>query len=122
MFKKIIHAAEEAAKTFNGESLAFEITPKQKKYLEAHICLVDKLCKETVNKMPHTVIFEEFEDEYLCKSYFNLEKIAQTEEEVAELENLISHECKVCIVCPQHERFWQTPSIHLKGLGCPKCE
>ena len=28
---------------------------------------------------------------------------------------------KVCIVCPVHGDFWQTPSNHLKGKGCPYC-
>ena len=28
---------------------------------------------------------------------------------------------KVCIICPEHGEFWQTPSKHLIGRGCPKC-
>ena len=28
---------------------------------------------------------------------------------------------KVCIVCPEHGEFWQKPSIHLRGYGCPVC-
>lgn len=28
---------------------------------------------------------------------------------------------KVCIICPEHGEFWQTPNKHLKGQGCPKC-
>ena len=28
---------------------------------------------------------------------------------------------KVCIICPKHGEFWQTPSSHLSGCGCPKC-
>lgn len=27
----------------------------------------------------------------------------------------------VCIVCPEHGEFWQIPSVHLNGGGCPKC-
>lgn len=27
----------------------------------------------------------------------------------------------VCITCPIHGDFWQRPSNHLKGCGCPKC-
>lgn len=27
----------------------------------------------------------------------------------------------VCIICPEHGEFWQTPSNHLRGNGCPKC-
>ena len=28
---------------------------------------------------------------------------------------------KVCIICPKHGEFWQTPNNHLKGKGCPDC-
>ena len=28
---------------------------------------------------------------------------------------------KVCIICPEHGEFWQTPSAHIRGNKCPKC-
>ena len=28
---------------------------------------------------------------------------------------------KVCIICPEHGEFWQTPSGHLSGKGCKIC-
>lgn len=28
---------------------------------------------------------------------------------------------KVCIICPEHGEFWQTPAKHLRGQGCPVC-
>lgn len=28
---------------------------------------------------------------------------------------------KVCIICPEHGEFWQTPNNHLNGKGCPRC-
>ena len=28
---------------------------------------------------------------------------------------------KVCIICPEHGEFWQTPNDHLSGYGCPEC-
>ena len=28
---------------------------------------------------------------------------------------------KVCIICPEHGEFEQTPHAHLKGQGCPYC-
>lgn len=28
---------------------------------------------------------------------------------------------KVCIICPTHGEFWQTPDNHLQGKGCPSC-
>ena len=29
---------------------------------------------------------------------------------------------KVCIICPTHGEFWQTPNMHLNGQGCRKCQ
>lgn len=28
---------------------------------------------------------------------------------------------KVCIICHIHGKFWQSPDIHLRNHGCPKC-
>jgi very-short-patch-repair endonuclease len=28
---------------------------------------------------------------------------------------------KICIICPEHGEFYQTPHDHLKKHGCPKC-
>lgn len=28
---------------------------------------------------------------------------------------------KVCIICPKHGEFWQTPNNHLNGQACPVC-
>ena len=33
----------------------------------------------------------------------------------------INNYTKVSIICPEHGEFWQTPSNHLQGRGCPKC-
>ena len=33
----------------------------------------------------------------------------------------INNSTKVCIICPEHGEFWQTPNAHLNGSGCPKC-
>lgn len=33
----------------------------------------------------------------------------------------INSSTKVCIVCPKHGEFWQTPNNHLYGFGCKKC-
>lgn len=35
--------------------------------------------------------------------------------------NYVNNHTKVCIICPEHGEFWQTPSSHLRGRGCPKC-
>lgn len=33
----------------------------------------------------------------------------------------INNKTKVCIVCPEHGEFWQTPHNHLQSKGCPIC-
>lgn len=33
----------------------------------------------------------------------------------------INAHTKVCISCPKHDDFWQSPNNHLNGCGCPKC-
>lgn len=33
----------------------------------------------------------------------------------------INNTTKVCIICPEHGEFWQVPSYHNNGNGCPKC-
>ena len=35
--------------------------------------------------------------------------------------NFVDTHTKVCIICPEHGEFWQTPHMHLQGKGCPKC-
>lgn len=35
--------------------------------------------------------------------------------------NYINTETKVCIICPEHGEFWQSPHHHLNGSGCPEC-
>ena len=33
----------------------------------------------------------------------------------------VNSQTKVCIICPEHGEFWQTPNSHLSGIGCKKC-
>ena len=37
------------------------------------------------------------------------------------LTDYINNRTKVCIICPIHGKFEQTPKDHLKGCGCPLC-
>ena len=63
-----------------------------------------------------------------------LQKRTMTKEDFIARANIIHHskydyskvvyvntETKVCIICPEHGEFWQTPHMHLDGQGCPKC-
>lgn len=33
----------------------------------------------------------------------------------------VNSKTPVCIICPEHGEFWQSPSMHLQGQGCRKC-
>lgn len=33
----------------------------------------------------------------------------------------VNNRTKICIICPIHGEFWQTPSQHLQGHGCIEC-
>lgn len=33
----------------------------------------------------------------------------------------VNNRTKVCIICPIHGEFWQTPGNHLQGQNCPSC-
>ena len=35
--------------------------------------------------------------------------------------NYINRKTKVCIICPKHGEFWQTPDCHLQNESCPNC-
>ena len=36
--------------------------------------------------------------------------------------NYINASTKICITCKKHGDFWMTPSAHLNGQKCPKCQ
>ena len=33
----------------------------------------------------------------------------------------VNNRTKVCIICPEHGEFWQTPDSHMLGNKCSKC-
>ena len=35
--------------------------------------------------------------------------------------NYVDSRTKVCIICPKHGEFWQSPTNHLSGFGCEQC-
>lgn len=35
--------------------------------------------------------------------------------------NYVDGHTKVCIICPIHGEFWQTPNNHVRNRNCPKC-
>ena len=70
-----------------------------------------------------------------CKGDKTRERLTSTKEEfikkAKELHNgkydyskvdYVNNVTKVCIICPQHGEFWQSPNGHLSGQGCPECK
>ena len=47
-------------------------------------------------------------------------KIHGNKFDYSKVEYIGSH-TKVCIICPEHGEFYQPPTNHLSGNGCPKC-
>ena len=35
--------------------------------------------------------------------------------------NYVNSYSKVCIICPEHGEFWQSPYVHIQGHECPEC-
>ena len=56
------------------------------------------------------------------KEYF-IEKAKQIHGDKYDYSKVEYHKAieKVCIICPEHGEFWQTPSNHLSGHECPIC-
>lgn len=50
----------------------------------------------------------------------DFKKVHEGEYDYSKVE-YINNKTKVCIICAEHGDFWQAPSDHLKGQGCPKC-
>lgn len=72
----------------------------------------DKLLKQEVAHAKKNTIIENF----LARA----KEIHQGKYDYSKV-NYISALKKVCIICPEHGEFWQTPNNHLRGKGCPKC-
>ena len=47
-------------------------------------------------------------------------KVHGNKYDYSKVEYIDSH-TKVCIICPEHGEFWQTPNNHLNGKGCYEC-
>ena len=69
-----------------------------------------------------------------CKGDKNRERFVSTKEEFIKNANevhedkfnyskvhYVNNRTKVCIICPKHGEFWQTPNRHTQGDGCPTC-
>lgn len=67
-------------------------------------------CQKCIGKAKHTV------ESFVQKA----KEIHGDKYDYSKIEYKNSKE-KVCIICPKHGEFCQTPNAHLRGSGCPKC-
>ena len=67
-----------------------------------------KLGNNQFEKVTTDIIIQRFKDKHGDK--YDYSKV-----------EYISMHSKVCIICPKHGEFWQTPHNHLKGQNCPLC-
>ena len=70
-------------------------------------CLFIKLCKMSKKKSNNEFIREV---QLIHHNRYDYSKV-----------KYINNKSKVCIICPDHGEFWQIPSDHLNGKGCPQC-
>ncbi len=68
-------------------------------------------CLESMNKILHSSV-----SQFVERSI----KIHGNKFDYSKVEYIGSHK-KVCIICPEHGEFYQTPTNHLSGNGCPRC-
>ena len=61
-------------------------------------------------------IFASSEKDFIEKA----KKVHGDKYDYSKVEYINTH-TKVCIICPEHGEFWQTPGNHIYGQGCPIC-
>lgn len=80
---------------------------------QTHLC--GKGCQKCARKLvaeKNTYTFKEFIEKAksVHKDKYDYSKV-----------EYVDSRTKVCIICPEHGEFWQTPASHLSGCGCPYC-
>lgn len=56
-----------------------------------------------------------------CKDFINKANLIHNNKYDYSKVKYVNNSTKVCIICPEHGEFWQTPKSHLIGQGCPLC-
>lgn len=97
----------------NGQTKVCIICPKHGEFWqmpEKHLqgCGCPKCCKKNRKYTTKEFVEEAYK---VHKDKYNYSKV--------EYKDAFT---KICIICPEHGEFWQSPSAHLQGCGCPKCK
>lgn len=103
---------------FNGTHKKITlICPKHGEFqIEARVHLNGSGCYKCKNKKMWDTRGRITTQEFIEKSL----KIHSGKYDYSKVE-YINNRTKVCIICPEHGEFWQSPNMHLNGQGCPKC-
>ncbi len=68
-------------------------------------------CSKLKNKLPKKALIKHIDDfNKVHNNKYNYSKV-----------NYKDTYSKIEIICPLHKEFWQTPSNHKQGTGCPDC-
>ena len=102
------------------------------KNMNTKVCIIHKKCGSEFWQTPKNHL--RGQGCPFCKSERIGLKMLKTKEEVIDNANnihnfkydyskvdYVNSKEKVCIICPIHGEFWQTPDAHLQGQGCPSC-
>lgn len=86
------------------------------------VCIIDKDGKEYwQTPANHLFGFDCSKNKYNRDKFIEEAKKVHGEKYCYDKVNFLTVNSKVCIICPEHGEFWQTPSNHVRGKGCPKC-
>lgn len=58
---------------------------------------------------------------YTTEEFVNLAKDKHGEKYDYSKVNYVNAKTPVCVICKEHGEFWQLPTSHLGGCGCPAC-
>ena len=75
------------------------------------------ICGKIINLLANQERFKESKDSFVERA----KKIHGDRYDYSKIEYKGAH-IKICIICPEHGEFWQTPHSHLNGCGCPICK
>ena len=95
------------------------------KYINAHtkVCIIDKQSTNEIYITPTKLLTYGVPNrKYACTKDEFIEKAKKVHGEKYDYSKVeyVNTKTKVCIICPKHGEFWQTPSNHLK-FGCNEC-
>ena len=116
----------EKAKKIHGDEYDYS----KVEYINNHtkVCIVHKKCGKEFWQSPQNHLQGKgcpfcIKNAQLTKEIFikKSNEIHQNKYDYTKIDYKNAH-TKVCIICPEHGEFWQTPSSHISGQGCPVCK